>query len=407
MPARNPRVAIVGAGMSGIGMGARLRMAGIDSFHVYEKREDLGGTWHQNTYPGLSCDVPCRHYSYTFAPNPNWTRVYASGRELWAYFDRVARDFGVRERTSFATEVAEARWVDDHWRLRTTDGREADYDFIISACGGINQPRLPDIPGRDSFAGAAFHSAEWDHSVPLAGRRIGVIGTGSTGVQITRALAPVAGTYELFQRTAQWILPLPNRRYSRLSRWMLRRSPKINRAFYNAWRAGLEGSFGEAVIRPGFWRSALSAACRMHLRTVRDPDLRRRFTPPDQPMCKRLVMATEFYRQFERPGVELVDAPIERIEERGVVTADGTLHELDVLVFATGFDVHVFLRPVEMAGPGGARLSELWDGEPWAYKTVALPGFPNFFMLIGPHSPFGNQSLVAIAETQKIGRAHV
>jgi cation diffusion facilitator CzcD-associated flavoprotein CzcO len=399
-PTRTPRVAIIGAGMSGIGMGARLRMAGISSFDVYEKRADLGGTWHQNTYPGLSCDVPCRYYSYTFAPNPDWSCVYASGRELWEYFDRVARDFGVRERVSFATEVEEARWVDGHWRLRTKAGHEADYDFIVSACGGINQPKLPDIPDRDSFAGSAFHSAAWDHDVPLAGRRIGVIGTGSTGVQITRALAPIAGAYKLFQRTPQWILPLPNRRYSRISRALMRRFPAVNRLTYDFWRGFMEHSLGTAVVRPGFSRWLLSTACRRHLNTVKDPDLRRRFTPLDQPMCKRLVMATDFYSQFERRGVELVDAAIERIEERGVVTADGTLHELDVLVFATGFNVHVFLRPIELVAPDGARLSELWDGEPWAYKTVALPGFPNFFMLIGPHSPFGNQSLVSIAETQ-------
>jgi cation diffusion facilitator CzcD-associated flavoprotein CzcO len=397
---RTPRVAIIGGGMSGIGMGAKLRMAGVESFRIYEKAGGIGGTWHANTYPGLSCDVPSRYYSYTFAPNPNWTHVYSPGKEIWGYLDRVARDYDLYDRISLNTEVAEARWTDSHWVVRTSEGEESAYDFLITGAGGLVHTHKPHIPGLDSFQGAWFHSAEWDHSVPLAGRRVGVIGTGSTGMQITRALAPVAGQFELYQRTPQWILPLANRRYSRPTRWLHRRIPALNRLGYKIWQTQIEWLLGRATVKDGFARWFISAACRMHLRGISDPELRRRFTPDYQPMCKRLLMGTHFYDQFERPNVELVDTGIDHVEPRGIITQDGQLHELDVIVLATGFDAHAFLKPMELIGPGGLRLSELWDGEPFAYRTVALPGFPNVFTLIGPHSPFGNQSLFTISETQ-------
>jgi cation diffusion facilitator CzcD-associated flavoprotein CzcO len=397
---RTPRVAIIGAGMSGIGMAAKLRLAGIESFRIYEKWDDVGGTWHANTYPGLSCDIPSRYYSYTFAPNPDWSHVYSPGREIWAYLDRVARDFELRDRISLRTEVSEARWLDGRWLLRTADGEEAEYDFIVTAAGGLVHTVKPDISGLDSFGGSVFHSAEWDHSVALQGRRIAVVGTGSTGVQLTRALAPIAARFELYQRTPQWVLPLPNRRYSRPTRWLHRRFPALNRIAYRCWQIQLERTLGRATVKRGLARSLTSAACRLHLRSVRDPELRRRMTPGYEPMCKRLVMATNFYSQFERPTVELVDAGIDHVEPRGIVTRDGRLHELDVIVLATGFDAHAYLKPLELIGLDGVRLSELWDGEPYGYRSVALPGFPNVFTLLGPHSPLGNQSIFAVSETQ-------
>jgi cation diffusion facilitator CzcD-associated flavoprotein CzcO len=398
---RTPDVAIIGAGMSGIGMAAKLKMAGIESFHLYEQWDDVGGTWQANTYPGLFCDVPSRYYQYRFAPNPEWTHVYSPGREIWEYLSGVADRFGVREKTSFRTAVDVARWEDGRWHLKTKNGDEAVYDFIVTAAGGLVRTRKPDIPGLSSFGGASFHSAEWDHSVPLAGRRIGVVGNGSTGMQITRALAPIAGRYELYQRTPQWIFPLPNHRYSRLAREAYRRFPRLNLLGYRGWQKAFEGAFAGATVKDGAMRRLIQAACRLHVRRIKDPELRRRFTPADQPMCKRLVMGTGFYPLFERPNVDLVDTAIDHVEERGIVTADGELHELDVIVLATGFDAHAFVRPMELVGPGGLKLSEVWSGEPFAYRTVALPGFPNVLMLIGPHSPFGNQSLFTISESQQ------
>ncbi len=397
---RSPRVAIIGAGMSGIGMAAKLRLAGIESFRIYEKWDDLGGTWHANTYPGLTCDIPSRYYSYTFAPNPDWSRVYSPGREIWAYLRRVARDFELHDRIALRTEVAEARWVDGRWLLTTSDGEQAEYDFIVTAAGGLVHTVKPDIPGLGSFAGAVFHSAEWDHSVALEGQRIAVIGTGSTGMQLTRALAPIAGRLGLFQRTPQWVFPVPNRRYTRMTRWAYRRFPALNRFGYRLWQLQFERTFGRATVQPGLARWLISTGCRLNLRSVRDPELRRRLTPDYEPMCKRLVMGTNFYRQFNRPTVELVDTGIDHVEPRGIVTSDGRLHELDVIVLATGFDAHAYMKPLELVGPGGVRLSELWHGEPYGYRSVALPGFPNVFTLLGPHSPIGNQSIFTVSETQ-------
>lgn len=401
---RTPRVGIIGGGMSGIGMACKLRMAGIETFHIYEKWKGLGGTWHENTYPGLHVDVPSRNYQYTFAPNPNWSHVFSPGREIWAYLDKVATDYGIKDRVSLETEVVDATWEEERhvWTLTTKAGDVAEYDFLISAVGGLVHTVKPDIAGLQDFEGACFHSAEWDHSVPLRGKKIAVIGTGSTGMQITKGLAGVAGHYELYQRTPQWIYPLPNRRYTRAGKWVMRRFPQLTPIFARMWQLATEGTFGVAVVQPGWQRRMMTWGCHMHLRWgCRDPELRRRFTPKDKPMCKRLVMGTGFYKLFARPDVDLVDTPIDHIEPRGIVTADGVLHEQDVIVLATGFDAHAFMRPMQITGVGGRNILEMWSqDEPHGYRSVAIPGFPNLFTLIGPHSPFGNQSLFTISETQ-------
>lgn len=395
------RVGIVGAGMSGLCMAAKLRAAGIDDFRVFEKAEEVGGTWRENSYPGLSCDVPARFYSYSFAPNPGWTSRFAPGPEIQRYFMRTADALGLRPRISFGTEVVSARWADGRWHLRTVDGGTDTVDVLVAATGVLHRPRVPDIPGLDSFAGAAFHSARWDHSVPLDGRRIAVIGTGSTGAQIVTALSRRAAALTVFQRTPQWIMPVPDWRYSPLSRAVLSRMPALNRVSYRFYQRLLEATFGHATVRPGIRRAAISAICRLNLRLgVRDPALRARLRPPYEPMCKRLIMSAGYYRAMQRPGVELVTDAIDHVEARGIVTRDGRLHEADAIVLATGFDAHAFFRPMELVGVDGATIDEVWSAGPRAYRTVALPGFPNFFMLIGPHSPIGNHSLIAIAETQ-------
>jgi cation diffusion facilitator CzcD-associated flavoprotein CzcO len=394
-------VIVVGAGMSGMCVAHRLLRAGIDDVTMYEKAHEVGGTWRENTYPGLSCDVPSRFYSYSFAPNPEWTRAFAPGAEIQRYFVQAADTMGLRPLIRFGAEVTGASWHAGRWRVRTADGRTDTADVLVAATGVLHHPRLPDIAGLETFAGDVFHSARWDHSVPLQGRRIGVVGTGSTAVQITCALADVAERLHVFQRTAQWILPVPNHRYARVTRWAFRRWPALSRLTYRYYQRQLELTLGRAVVEPGWQRSLTAALCRLNLRLgVRDPELRRRLTPGYEPMCKRLVMSGGFYRAIQRPGVELVTDAIERVEPRGIVTRDGRLHELDVLVLATGFDTHAYVRPMELVGPGGTTLDEAWADGPRAYRTVALAGFPNFFMMMGPHSPIGNHSLVAIAETQ-------
>lgn len=397
---RDVRIGIVGAGMSGLCMAAKLRRAGVENFRVFEKADEVGGTWRENTYPGLSCDVPARFYSYSFAPNPGWSSRFAPGSEIQRYFVRTADNLGLRRHISFGDEVLSATWTGERWRLRTRRGDDT-VDVLISATGVLHRPRLPDIPGLDSFGGPAFHSARWDHLVPLDGRRIAVVGTGSTGVQIVTALSRRAGRLLVFQRTPQWIMPVPDLRYSPLSRAVLSRVPALNRLSYRFYQRTLESTFGHATVQPGPRRRLISEICRLNLRLgVRDPDLRRRLEPKDEPMCKRLIMSAGYYRAIQRSTVDLIAGGIDHVAPTGIVTADGRLHETDVLVLATGFDAHAFFRPMELTGEDGVTADEVWRGGPRAYRTVALPGFPNFFMLMGPHSPIGNHSLIAIAETQ-------
>jgi cation diffusion facilitator CzcD-associated flavoprotein CzcO len=397
---RTPRVAIIGAGQSGVGMGARLRRAGIDTFRIYEMRAGIGGTWHANAYPGLFCDVPSRSYQYKFAPNPDWSRLFSPGPEIRAYIEQVARDHDLPRNISFDTEVETVTWRDTEWEVRTTTGDTEAFDFVITAAGALVRTRTPAIEGLESFAGRRFHSAEWEQDAELAGKRVAVIGTGSTGMQLTRAIGPIASKFELFQRTPQWVLPLINIPYGPVAKRIMRRFPFANQFAYRFWQRVTEGTFGVAVIKAGWQRRLIAALCRAHLHVIRDPDLRRRMTPDYLPGCKRLVMGGGFYQQFRRSTVSLVDTPIDRIEPRGIVTADGILHEQDVIVMATGFSTNRYVLPVEFVGLGGTRLTDRWDPQPEAYRTVAVPGFPNVFMLIGPHSPFGNQSLFTISETQ-------
>ena len=394
-----PKVVIVGAGMSGICMGVKLRRAGFDDFTILEKAESVGGTWRENTYPGLSCDVPSSYYAYTFDPNAEWTHYFSSGAEIREYFERATRRHGLEPHIRFGEEVTEARFEDGRWLVATNSGRDKlEADVLVSAAGVLHHPRTPQIEGLDDFGGAMFHSARWDHSVALAGKRVGVVGTGSTGVQIVTAVAGVASHLSMFQRTPQWILPIPNPSHGGAFKRLMRR-PGFARLNY-ALNAGIFNLLTTSTIKPGWQRKLIDRACRWNLTRVKDPGLCRKLTPDYVPMCKRLVVSSGFYDAVQRPDVEIVDTAIARIEPGGIRTADGRLHELDVLVLATGFDAHAYLRPINLVGLGGRTLDGAWQGEPRAYKTVCLPGFPNFFMIMGPNSPIGNTSLVPVAETQ-------
>lgn len=397
---RGVKVAIVGAGMSGICMAAKLQDAGFDDWVIYEAADDVGGTWRDNTYPGLTCDVPSRFYSYSFRPNPEWSHVYSPGGEIQSYFRQVAAERDMLAHIRFGTAVEAARFENGQWVITTADGDER-FDVLITATGVLRIPRYPDIPGLTEFAGPCFHSARWDHSVPLKDKRIGLIGTGSTGVQITAELGGEVRGLTVFQRTPQWVFPTPNPRYTKLGKTLLRRWPQLCMVGYRFWQNAFERFPARAVVEPGWQRRLMVAMCRVNLRlSVRDPVLRRKLTPNYHPMCKRQVFAGHYYRAVQKPGVRVVTEAIDYIDATAVVTADGTRHELDVLVLATGFDAHAYVHPMTVVGERGLTLEEAWAAGPHAYRSVAVPGFPNMFMLIGPHSPIGNQSLVIIAETQ-------
>lgn len=399
MPRRTPRVAVIGAGMSGLLAGVKLREAGIEDFTIFEKTGDVGGTWNENRYPGLSCDVPSHLYSYSFDLNPDWTHRYSYGPEIHAYFQRFADKYALRPHIQPNAEIVEAAFSPGGWRLQTGDGATHTADFVISAAGVLHHPRYPAIEGLDTFAGPCFHTARWPDDLDLTGKRVGVVGTGSTAIQLIPRVQQVAARLTVFQRTAQWIMPVPNHRYSEEQQARLRRFPLLNRLVYR-WYAWLFRLISSALLGNRFLLGRIDQGCRRNLETVRDPELRRKLTPDYQAGCKRLIMSAQFYPAVQKPNVEVVTERIARVTPAGVETDDGRAHPLDVLILATGFLAHNYMRPMKMSGEDGVTLEEAWRGGPRAYRTVALPGFPNFFMLMGPHSPVGNYSLIDIAERQ-------
>lgn len=397
---RVPSVVIIGAGMSGMLMAIKLKEAGIRDFRIYDKAREMGGTWRENTYPGIACDVASHYYTYSFEPNPGWTSRLPQGDEIQRYLLRVAEKHDLRRHVRFGMEVVEARHDGRTWHLRMHDGETAEADIVVACCGLLHHPRFPKIEGLERFAGPRIHSAQWDPAVVLDEKRVGVIGNGSTGAQIIASLAPRPLQLKVFQRTAQWIFPLPNRSYTSLERGLLKVMPALARLTHRFYQFAFENTFAKAVIKPGWQRRLLTWLCHWNLSRVKDPELRRKLTPTYVPLCKRMVMSVDFYPAIQRDNVELVTDDIERIDPRGVVTRDGKLHELDVLVLATGFDAHAYFRPLQLVNRDGLRLEQAWEHGPVAHRTVAVPGFPNFFMTLGPQSPIGNYSAISIAETQ-------
>ena len=399
---RDPRVIVIGAGMSGILCGIRLHEAGIDDFAIYEKADDLGGTWRDNRYPGLACDVPSHVYSYSFAPNPEWSQRFSPGPEIHAYLADTAERFGVAERIECGREVTAAEFREGRWHLRLRDGSTDVADFVICATGVLHHPRMPDFEGLEAFEGAAFHSARWDDTAVLEGRRVGVVGTGSTAVQIVAAITDQAEHLTLFQRSAQWIMPGANQAYSEEEKRRFREDPGAIEALRAELDLSFTRQFSDALIgAESDGMANIERQTREHLESlVVDPELRERLRPDYRAACKRLIVANGFYEAIQRPNATLVTEAIDRVEAKGVRTRDGELHALDVLVFATGFHAHEFMRPMTVTGRGGKSLDDVWTPAPRAYRSVSMPDFPNFFMIVGPHSPVGNFSLIEISELQ-------
>jgi len=396
------RFAVIGAGMSGILAAIKLQEAGLDDFTIYEKAERLGGTWRENTYPGIGCDVPSHLYSYSFAPNPEWSHRFSPGDEIQAYFEGVASRYGVEGRIRYGEEVSRCVFERGRWRLETKSGLRDEADVVIAATGVLHHPNLPGIAGLDRFEGALFHSARWDHGVRLDGRRVGIIGTGSTAVQIVSALVDRVAGLSLFQRTAQWIMPQENPVYSDAEKSGFRQHPEQMRQLHGDLSKLFAQGFSNAVVDAGSPQmQMIEDACRANLESsVRDPVLREKLRPSYRAACKRLIISPDFYQAIQKPNAQLVIEGIDRVEGGGVRTRDGRLHELDVLVLATGFRVDRFVRPMHVVGQRGQQLDERWSKRPDAYLSISVPGFPNFFMLNGPNGPVGNFSLIEVAELQ-------
>ena len=400
--ARPPRVAVLGAGMAGLLAGIRLDRIGLHDYVIYEKAARLGGTWRENTYPGIACDVPAHLYTYSFEPNPDWSQTFAPGSEIQAYFERVAAKYGLLPKLHCNSEITRCEFAEGRWQLQLANGERDVVDVVIAATGVLHHPNFPELEGLADFGGACFHSAQWNHDVPLDGRRVGVIGTGSTAIQITSALVPRVKAFTLFQRTAQWIMAIENPAYS-----------DEERAAFAADRAKIEEIRQQAnTMMIDFVSNAVIDAdsenmkkierrCLQNLEnSVQDPALRERLRPNYRAACKRLVFSADFYHHIQQPNANLVTSGIVGVEKDGVRTEDGVLHELDVLVLATGYRADRFVRPTVVKGRGGVDLDDLWAERPSAYLSLSVPGFPNFFLLNGPNGPVGNFSLIAVAELQ-------
>ena len=394
-------VAVLGAGMSGLCMGVELRRAGIRDFLILEQSAGLGGTWWDNRYPGAHVDVPAPLYAFSFAPNPRWKRRFAAAPEIQAYMEQVARDHGLLPHLRLGTRLVRAAFDEEAgcWQLALGDGSALRARFLVCSTGPLSQARWPDIPGLEDFAGTRLHSARWDPGVPLTGRRIGVIGTGSTASQLVPPLAAQAARLHLFQRTANWVLPRMDRPYHALDRLLARLPPvawAVRRFWYHLLEWGRRGFEEGTLARRGMLRTAAR-----HLRAqVADPSLRARLRPPYPLGCKRIIYSSDFYPALTRPNVELVTDAIARITPTGIVTADGVERALDVLVCATGFDTTHLLSSLEVRGAGGLTLAQAWRDGPEAYHGITVAGFPNLFLMLGPNTGTGHTSTLLYIEPQ-------
>lgn len=396
---KDTRFVIIGAGISGVLMAIKLLERGFRNFVVLEKADRMGGTWRDNVYPGVACDVAAHLYSYSFARNPWWRSRYAKGPDIWKYYHQVARSRGVLPFIQYNKEVVSANFREGVWHVATRDGDVRTADVVIAAAGRLHQPMLPQIEGLDTFAGRSFHTARWDTSVELADKRVGVIGTGSSATQLVAALSGVVTKLSVFQRTAQWVFPVKdtvNPWWRRLAFWLF---PKRWERYYRQLRSETEAR-GKAATSSEEGRKARDQVCYDALASIRDPELRAKLTPDYAVGCKRLVFSDGFYEAVQHESVDVVVDPIDRVVPEGVVTKDGRLHELDVLALATGFDAHAYIRPMQVTGEGGVTLDDVWRDLPLSYRSMAIPHMPNFLMINGPYSPGGTSSVVGIAETQ-------
>jgi cation diffusion facilitator CzcD-associated flavoprotein CzcO len=397
---------VVGAGFGGLCTAIALERAGERDFLVLERGSDVGGTWRDNTYPGAACDVPSQLYSFSFAPNPHWTSSFSSQPEIQAYLQRVAEDSGVLDRFRFGTHVEEARWDSEahRWRVRTSTG-ELTADLLVSAAGALSDPRLPDIPGLDSFEGPVFHSARWRHDCDLTGRRVAVLGTGASAIQIVPAIAAEVEHLDVYQRTAPYVIPRGDRPYTRLERRAFEHLPLVQKAYRTGIYWGREALVPGFVVSPRFAAPARSAAMRNISRGITDPELRERVQPSFTIGCKRILLSNDWYPTLEREDVDLVTDPITEVGTHEVVIRDRTgrrtVRPTDVIVVATGFRATDPPVAHRVFGRDGRSMAEHFAAEGMqAYKGATVHGFPNFFFVVGPNTGLGHSSMIFMIESQ-------
>lgn len=395
-------VVIVGAGFSGLAMAIGLKKAGRHDFVVLEKAAEVGGTWRENTYPGCACDIPSHLYSFSFEPNPNWSRQYSPQPEIWDYLRRCVRKYRINPHIRFNTKMVSAEFDDarGNWLLTTDSGEAIKARVLVGAFGPLHQPALPDVPGLDRFTGKTFHSARWDHGYDLTGKRVAVVGTGASAIQFVPEIARRTAALHIFQRTPPWVLPKPDRAITDFEHRLFRLFPPAQRALRNViyWRQ--EAAALGFVASPRLMRVFERMALRYLRRSIDDPRLRKALTPDYRIGCKRILFSNDYYRTLNRPDVELITSGLAEVRERSVLTSGGAEREVDAIIFGTGFHVIDSLVNQTIIGSNGLKLRDAWATGPKSYHGITLSGFPNFFLLVGPNTGLGHNSIIFMIETQ-------
>lgn len=400
-PSTDVELIVIGAGYGGLGLGIRLKQQGFEDFVILERAQDVGGTWRDNNYPGVACDVPSHLYSFSFLPNPSWSRVFSPGGEIQDYLRRCARDTGMLEHVRFGAEMQEARWDadDGRWIVTTPIGVWRGR-YLVTAAGHLADERLPAVPGIDSFRGAAFHSARWDHAVSLDGKRVGVVGSGASAIQIIPEVARIASELVVFQRSAPYVVPRPDRAYSDGEKRLFARDPQSITELRADIFWGAEYNFAQRRAIPQFLAQARDIALRHLEQGIGDETLRKRLTPDYEIGCKRMLISNDYYPTMSRDNVVLEDSALQEIRDGRVIAASGNSHDLDILIFATGFEATQppFARLV--FGNKGQSLADRWDQGMQACDAISVADFPNLFIINGPNTGLGHNSVVYIIEAQ-------
>ncbi|HEX8796153.1 MAG TPA: NAD(P)/FAD-dependent oxidoreductase [Polyangiaceae bacterium] len=399
---RDTYVLIVGSGFAGLGMAIRLKQAGIDDFVVLEQASDIGGTWRDNHYPGAACDVQSHLYSFSFEPWPEWSREFAPQKEILAYLEHCADKYGIRPRIRFGARVTRARWNEDEsvWEVDTSDGGTIRARVLVPGCGPLSRPVMPDIPGLASFQGKTFHSARWDHSFPLEGKTVAVVGTGASAIQIVPAIAPQVGKLFVYQRTPAWVMPKPDGEIAAWKRAAFRRLRVAQRLARHRIYWTRELMALGFVVEPRIMKLGERFGKRYLQKKVADPVLRDRLTPRYTMGCKRVLPTNDYLPALQRPNVELVTSPIAEVRAHAIATKDGIERPVDAIVLATGFEAAEQVAPFEIRGRAGHELNEVWADGAEAYLGTSVSGFPNLFMLIGPNTGLGHTSMIVMIEAQ-------
>lgn len=394
------KVIIIGAGFAGLCMAIKLKEAGIHNFVVLEKGDQVGGTWYFNRYPGAACDVPSCAYSYSFEPNPQWSRHFAAQPEIEAYIHHCVEKYQLADHVRCQQAVTEAKWHDGSWVVSTAHGDEFEADFVVSAVGQLNAPSMPDIDGIDTFTGNSFHSARWPSDIDLSGKRVAVIGAAASAVQLIPEVAKQAAHLRVFQRTPNYLIPRFDRPYLKVEKWLFKHVPMVQKLY--RWLVFNQGEwlFFPAMRRSKWAQRIMAWLANWQLkRQVSDLELRELLTPRYEIGCKRVLMCDDYYPALMRPNVSLETAAITAVNADGVVTTQGHF-ECDTIVYATGFKATEFLQGFDVFGRDGLSLHEKWAGITPAYRSVCIAGFPNFFTLYGPNSNLGSNSIIAMIEAQ-------